>query len=84
MTAPTMNEIITRMSNYVRDSGFTIEWDDSACWVDIASEDFGTAFFLENDEAEQFIAEATKNAEEADVHEIVAMLARAKSYIDCI
>jgi len=85
MTTPTMKEIITEMSNYVRNSGFSVEWNESEPWVAIHDEEENDdTFFLEYEEAEQFIKEGHQKAEEADVHEVVGMLAQAKQYIDCI
>lgn len=85
MTTPSMNEIITEMARYVRDSGFSVDWNNSMGWVAIHDdEENDDTFFLENEDADSFIAQANDKADEADVDLETGMLAQAKQYIDCL
>jgi len=85
MTTPTMNEIITEMARYVRDSNFSVDWNTSMPWVAIHDNDEDDdVFFLENEDADYFIGVANDNADEADVDLETGMLAQAKQYVDCI
>lgn len=86
MATPSMNEIITEMARYVRDSGFSVDWNNKVMtWVAIHDDEEGDdTFYLEDAEADEFIAEANEKAEEAGVDLETGMLAQAKQYIDCI
>ena len=85
MTTPTMNEIITEMARYVKDSGFSVDWNRTMGWVAIHdNEENDDTFFLEEGDAEEFVAEANQKADEADVDLETGMLAQAKQYIDCL
>ena len=85
MNTPTMNEIITEMARYVRDSGFSVDWNNSMGWVAIHNnEENEDVFFLEDEDAEQFIVEANERADQADVDLESGMLAQAKQYVDCL
>jgi len=80
-----MNEIITEMARYVRDSGFSVDWNNSMGWVAIHNnEENEDVFFLEDEDAEQFIVEANERADQADVDLESGMLAQAKQYVDCL
>lgn len=85
MNTPTMNEIITEMARYVKDSGFSVDWNNSMGWVAIHNnEENEDVFFLEDEDAEQFIIEANQKADQADVDLESGMLAQAKQYVDCL
>jgi hypothetical protein len=87
MKIQSSKEIITDMANYVTKSGFIVETAEafSSNWVAIhrvsTEED---VFFLEYDDAEQFLLEAEAKAQGAGVDFETGLLAQAKSYIDCI
>ena len=85
MTTPTMNEIISEMARYVRDSGFSVDWNTSEPWVAIHDEEENDdTFFLEYEDAQEFIQQAGKMAAEAYTDLETGMLAQAKQYVDCI
>lgn len=85
MTIPTMNEIITEMARYVRDSNFSVDWNTSMPWVAIHDNDEGDdVFFLENEDADYFIRAANDTADEADVDLETGMLAQAKQYVESL
>lgn len=80
-----MKDIITEMARYVKDSGFSVDWNRSMGWVAIHDdEENDDTFFLEEGDAEEFVAEANQKAEEADVDLETGMLAQAKQYIDSL
>lgn len=84
MTTPTLNKIVTEMARYVTASGFDVDWNTSMPWVAILDEQGNVAVYLQNDDAEHFIAETFQVAEDSYVHLETSMLAQAKPYIDCL
>jgi len=80
-----MNEIVTEMARYVRDSGFSVEWNESEPWVAIHDEEENDdTFFLQYEDAEEFIREAWEKSDEGRTDVDTGMLAQAKQYIDCL
>lgn len=80
-----MKDIIETMSNYVVNSGYSVDWSNSNGWVAIHNNNTEQdEFFIEESDFDEYIETATDYAMQADVHMETAMNAVAKQYIDCI
>jgi len=80
---PTITEIYQQHANYVTASGFTVEVNTRFSWV--AIEGNGDDFYLQGDEADQYIQQARAAYEKAgDLPLDAAYTGHAKPYIDAL
>ena len=78
-----IKEIIENLAAYTRNSGFTVDVNNSLSTVSIANNE-GEGFFLQGHEAQEFIDDCKQLAETHDINVETVFLSTAKNYIDCL
>ncbi len=80
----TIKEIVLNNAEFVKNSGYSVNANQSMETVSIEhNEDSESDVFLQGHEASDFINEAQKTYEEADVTFDEALLHHAKPFIEC-